>query len=101
MILVRPFIRWLTGLTTTKVEKVLPRTVEELESMQDEITQSLPGLANLPLLEETVDLEKAEGELLREKLVGLIDSSPSKADQIIGEWLASAEPQQGKGKRRG
>jgi flagellar M-ring protein FliF len=93
-VVVRPFIRWLTGLTATKVEAVLPKTVEELEQMQDSVTNALPGLANLPLLEETVDLEKAEGELMKEKIVGLIEGSPHKAAQIISEWLASADPQQ-------
>jgi flagellar M-ring protein FliF len=91
-IVVRPFIRWLTGLSTTKVEKVLPKTVEELESLQDETTNALPGLANLPLLEETIDIEKAEGELMKEKVVSLIEASPVKAAQIITEWIASAEP---------
>lgn len=92
---VRPFIRWVTGLSTsTKIETVLPRTVEELEQMQEPSTNALPGLANLPLLEETVDLEKAESELLREKLVSLVDMSPSKAAQIIGDWLAAMEAAQ-------
>ncbi len=99
-IVVRPFIRWLTGLSAAKVEAVLPKTVEELEQMQDSVTNALPGLANLPLLEETIDLEKAEGELMKEKIVGLIDGSPHKAAQIISEWLASADPQvQKKGRR--
>lgn len=91
LFIVRPFIRWLTGLTSTKVEQVLPKTVEELEQMQDITTNALPGLANLPLLEETVDLEKAEGELIREKVMTLIDTSPVKAAQIITEWIASSD----------
>jgi flagellar M-ring protein FliF len=100
-IVVRPFIRWLTGLSATKVETVLPKTVEELEMLQDETTKALPGLANLPLLEETVDLEKAEGELMKEKIINLVDSAPHKAAQIISEWIASADPQLNKkGKRR-
>jgi flagellar M-ring protein FliF len=89
---VRPFIRWVTGLSTaTKIETVLPRTVEELERMQEPSTNALPGLANLPLLEETVDLEKAESELLKEKLVSLVDMSPEKAAQIITDWLVAME----------
>ncbi|MBS1982987.1 MAG: flagellar M-ring protein FliF [Bdellovibrionales bacterium] len=101
LVVVRPFVRWLTGLSSTQIETVLPKTVEELEKMQDTVTNSLPGMANLPLLEETVDLEKAENELLKEKVVSLIDMSPEKAAQIIGEWLAASDPQQQakKGKR--
>jgi flagellar M-ring protein FliF len=101
MVVVRPFVRWVTGLSTTKIEAVLPTTVEELERMQDAATNALPGMANLPLLEETVDLEKAENELLKEKLVSLIDMSPEKAAQIITDWLIQADQaaQQKKGKR--
>ena len=91
MMVVRPFIRWITGVTTTKVETVLPKTVEELETLQVPQTNALPGLANLPLLEETVDLEKAEGELLKEKVISLVNMSPSKAAQIITEWLVAAD----------
>jgi len=98
---VRPFIRWVTGLsTTTRIETVLPRTVEELEQMHEPSTNALPGLANLPLLEETVDLEKAESELLREKLISLVDMSPEKAAQIIGDWLAAMEAAQGQKPKR-
>ena len=99
-VVVRPFVRWLTGLSTTKVENVLPKTVEELEKMQDQSTNALPGLANLPLLEETVDLEKAEGELMKEKIISLIEQSPHKAGQIISEWIASSDPPPNKKARR-
>ena len=99
-VVVRPFIRWLTGLSSTKVETVLPKTVEELEMMTEEGTRSLPGLANLPLLEETIDLEKAEGELMKEKIMNLIETSPHKAAQILSEWIASADPQQAQKKKR-
>ncbi len=99
IVVVRPFIRWLTGLSATKVEAVLPKTVEELEELQDQVTNALPGLASLPLLEETVDLEKAEGELLKEKVISLVEAAPHKAAQIISEWVASADPQN-QGKKR-
>jgi flagellar M-ring protein FliF len=97
---VRPFIRWITGLSSTKVETILPKTVEELEQMQDQSTNALPGLANLPLLEETVDLEKAEGEMMREKIIGMVESAPHKAAQIISDWIFATDQLQGKkGKR--
>lgn len=102
MVVVRPFVRWLTGLSSTKVESILPKTVEELEQMHDVVTNAVPGMANLPLLEETVDLEKAENELLKEKVISLVDMSPSKAAQIIAEWLAADmanQQQKQKGKR--
>lgn len=101
MIVVRPFVRWLTGLSTTKIETVLPKTVEELEKMQDVQTAALPAMANLPLLEETVDLEKAENELLKEKVASLIDMAPDKAAQIITDWLLASDQGQPakKGKR--
>jgi flagellar M-ring protein FliF len=99
MVVVRPFIRWVTGISTTKVETLLPKTVEELEMMQDTVTNTLPGLNNLPLLEETVDLEKAEGELLKERIVALIEQSPSKAAQIVSDWIAMSEVQPPKKRR--
>lgn len=101
MIVVRPFIRWLTGLSANKVETILPKTVEELEQMQDPQTKALPGLSNLPLLEETVDIEKAENELLKEKIISLINLSPNKAGQVISDWMALDLPnqQQKKGRR--
>jgi flagellar M-ring protein FliF len=99
---VRPFIRWVTGLSSTKIEKILPKTVEELEQIQDVTTNALPGLASLPLLEETVDLEKAENELLKEKLISLVDLAPGKAAQIITEWIVQhdTQNQQKKNKRK-
>ncbi len=101
MLIVRPFVRWITGISTTKIETVLPRTVEELETMQNTATNALPGLANLPLLEETVDIEKAEGELLKEKIMSLVDMSPDKAARIISDLLAlDLVPDKKPGKRK-
>lgn len=91
MIVVRPFIRWLTGLSAQKVETILPKTVEEMEAIQETPTRNIPGMAALPLLEETVDINKAENELLKEKLVSLVDMAPSKAAQILTDWMVAAE----------
>ncbi len=101
MIVVRPFIRWVTGISVSKVETVLPRTLEELEQMHEAETQALPGLANLPILEETVDVDKAEGELLKQKVISLIEMAPSKAAQIISDWIAQSEAQNMPKKGRG
>jgi flagellar M-ring protein FliF len=92
MMVVRPFIRWVTGISVSKVETVLPRTVEELEQMHEVNTDALPGMAHLPILEDTVDVEKAEGELLKQKVVSLIEMSPSKAAQVLSDWIAASEP---------
>jgi flagellar M-ring protein FliF len=88
---VRPFVRWVTGISVSKVETVLPRTIEELEQMHQGDSGALPGLANLPMIEDTIDVEKAEGELLKQKVISLIDMSPSKAAQILSDWIASSE----------
>lgn len=99
MIVVRPFVRWLTGLSANKVETILPKTVEELEQIQESSTRALPGMASLPLLEDTVDINKAENELLKEKLVSLVDMSPSKAAQILTDWMVIGEVAQAGGKK--
>ncbi|MEO5667251.1 MAG: flagellar basal-body MS-ring/collar protein FliF [Bdellovibrionota bacterium] len=91
MMVVRPFIRWVTGISVNKVESVLPRTIEELEQMHAGDSNALPGLANLPILEDTIDVEKAEGELLKQKVISLVEMSPSKAAQILSEWIAASE----------
>jgi flagellar biosynthesis/type III secretory pathway M-ring protein FliF/YscJ len=59
-------------------------------------------LASLPLLEEKVDMEKAESELLKEKLISLVDITPGKAAQIITDWIVQADlmSQAKKSKRR-
>lgn len=91
LIVVRPFVRWVTGMSVEKVETVLPKTVEELEQMTEPETNALPGLANLPILEDTIDVDKAEGELLKQKVTALIDMSPAKAAQILSDWIAATE----------
>ncbi len=101
MIVVRPFVRWLTGLSSAKVETVLPKTVEEMEQLQNPVTRALPGLANLPMIEETMDIDKAENELLKEKIISLINMAPGKAAQVISDWMLLSDPaaQQKKGRR--
>jgi flagellar M-ring protein FliF len=99
MMVVRPFIRWVTGISVSKVETVLPRTVEELEQMHELETQALPGMAQIPILDDAVDVEKAEGELLKQKVVSLIEMSPSKAAQVLAGWIAASETQQMQKKR--
>jgi flagellar M-ring protein FliF len=87
-LVVRPFFRWMAGLNAAKVETILPKTVEELEDIQDE-EKTIPGFRNLPLLNEDFDVEKAENNLLRDKLILMVNESPSKAAQIITDWMSS------------
>lgn len=83
---VRPYIRWITENTTDSVDTFLPQTIEELEKIQKSST-----LAQLdevvPDLPDRLDPEKVESEMIREKIVTLIDNNPQKASLILKEWL--------------
>lgn len=100
-LVVRPFFRWMAGLNAAKVETILPKTIEELEDIHGD-EQAIPGFRNLPLLNENFDVEKAENNLLREKLILMVSESPSKAAQIITDWMASDNPASsgGRGRRK-
>ena len=85
-LVVRPFIQWVTDNTIETVEDFLPRTLEELEKVQT--NQKLPGLEDaLPQLEEKLNPEKIEGNMLREKIIALVENNPGKAAQIIHEMI--------------
>lgn len=89
-LVVRPFIQWVTDNTVETVEDFLPRTLEELERVQ--ANQKLPGLEDaLPQIEEKLNPEKIEGNMLREKIISLVESNPSKAAQVIHEMIHSTE----------
>jgi flagellar M-ring protein FliF len=88
---VRPFIQWITDSVSDSVEEMLPRTIEELEEMQS-IDSSLPGLGNiLPMLQESVDPEKAESELLKDRIMSLIIADEDKAASAINSWVSKKE----------
>ncbi|NDG84759.1 MAG: flagellar M-ring protein FliF [Proteobacteria bacterium] len=86
-LVVRPYIRWVTENTTDSVETFLPQTIEELEKIQkssamaqiDEVVPDLP---------DRLDPEKVEGEMIREKIVTLVDNNPQKGALILKEWIA-------------
>lgn len=85
---VRPFIKWVTENTIDSVDSFLPQTIEELEKMQKNST--LPGLEEtVPELPEKVDPDKVEGQMIKEKIITLVDSSPHKAALIVKEWVRS------------
>ena len=88
---IRPFMQWITDSFTDTVEEMLPRTLEELEDLQS-VDDSLPGLGNiLPMLQESIDPEKAESELLKDRIMNLINSDEEKASSAINMWVARKE----------
>ncbi len=91
-IVVRPFIQWLTENTVESIEDFLPRTLEELEKIQ--ANQRLPGLEDvLPSIEDKLNPEKIEGNMLREKIIALVEQNPGKAAQVVHEMIHSVETQ--------
>ena len=89
-LVVRPFIQWITDNTVESIEDFLPKTLEELEKIQT--NQKLPGLEEaLPQIEEKINPEKIEGNMLREKIISLVENDPAKAAQVIREMIHSNE----------
>ncbi len=86
-LVVRPFMRWITDSFQDSVEDMLPKTIEELEELQSS-DNTLPGMTgSLPVLEESLDPDKAESELLRERIISLIDQDVDKASGAFSLWL--------------
>lgn len=86
-IVVRPFMQWITDSFQDSVDDMLPRTIEELEELQT-VDGALPGMGNaLPILSDSVDPEKAETELLRDRIMGLMQKDEDKAAGAFGMWL--------------
>jgi flagellar M-ring protein FliF len=68
------------------VDTFLPQTIEELEKLQK--SSNLPVLEDsMPILPESVDPAKIEGEMIKEKIITLVDSNPHKAALILKDWL--------------
>jgi flagellar M-ring protein FliF len=86
-IVVRPFMQWITDSFQDSVEEMLPRTIEELEELQS-VDNTLPGMSSaLPVLQESIDPEKAESELLKDRIMGLMGTDEEKAANAFGMWL--------------
>lgn len=86
-IVVRPFMQWITDSFQDSVEDMLPRTIEELEELQS-VDNSLPGMsAALPVLEESIDPDKAESELLKDRIMAIMEQDDEKATNAFGMWL--------------
>lgn len=87
---VRPFIQWLTENSVESIEDFLPKTIEELEKIQ--ANQRLPGLEDvLPSMEDKLNPEKIEGNMLREKIISLVEANPGKAAQVVHEMIHVAD----------
>lgn len=86
-IVVRPFMQWITDSFQDSVEDMLPRTIEELEELQS-VDSSLPGMSSaLPVLEESIDPDKAESELLKDRIIAIMEKDSEKAQNAYGMWL--------------
>lgn len=89
-IVVRPFILWVTENNIESVENFLPKTIEELENIRND--QKLPGLEDiLPQVREKLNPEKVEEEMLRERLLTLVESDPIKAAHVIRDMLSLSD----------
>jgi flagellar M-ring protein FliF len=87
LIVIRPFMRWVTDSFQDSVEDMLPRTIEELEELQS-VDNTLPGMSGaLPVLEESLDPDKAESELLKERIMTLMEKDDEKAAGAFSLWL--------------
>lgn len=86
-IVIRPFMQWITDSFQDSVEEMLPRTIEELEELQS-VDNTLPGMSSaLPVLQESIDPEKAESELLKDRIMGIMSRDEEKAANAFGMWL--------------
>jgi flagellar M-ring protein FliF len=86
-IVIRPFMQWITDSFQDSVEEMLPRTIEELEELQS-VDNTLPGMSSaLPVLQESIDPEKAESELLKDRIMNLMQKDEEKAANAFGMWM--------------
>lgn len=86
-IVVRPFMQWITDSFQDSVEDMLPRTIEELEQLQTS-DAGLPGMSSaLPILEESIDPDKAESELLKDRINVIMENDQEKVANAYGMWL--------------
>lgn len=90
-VVIRPFMQWVTDSFQESVEDMLPRTIEELEQLQTS-DSGLPGMSSaLPILEESIDPDKAESELLRDRITVIMEQDEEKVANAFGMWLVRKE----------
>lgn len=86
-VIMKPFMQWITDSFQDSVEDMLPRTIEELEELQS-VDSGLPGMTTaLPILEESIDPDKAEAELLKDRIMAIVELDQEKAANAFGMWL--------------
>ncbi len=86
-VLVKPFVRWVTDSFHDSIDDMLPKTIEELEELHG-VDSALPGMSSaMPILEEPVDPEKAESEILRERIMAIMEEDEEKASGAFSLWL--------------
>lgn len=86
-VVMKPFMQWITDSFQDSVEDMLPRTIEELEELQS-VDSGLPGMTTaLPILEESIDPDKAEAELLKDRIMAIVELDQEKAANAFGMWL--------------
>ena len=84
-------MRWITDSFQDTVEDMLPRTIEELEELQT-ADNTLPGMSGaLPVLEESIDPNKAESELLKERIMGIMENDIEKSAAAFNLWVSRRE----------
>lgn len=90
-VVIRPFMRWITDSFQDTVEDMLPRTIEELEELQSG-DNTLPGMTGaLPVLEESIDPNKAESELLKERIMAIVELDIEKSSAAFNLWASQRE----------
>ncbi len=88
---VRPYIKWMTENTIDSVDTFLPQTIEELEKLQK--GTALSALESVvPEIAERVDPDRVEGEMIREKVISMVEGNPQKAALILKDWLSGQDP---------
>jgi flagellar M-ring protein FliF len=87
LFVIRPFTSWVTDSFQESMEDMLPKTIEELEELQS-VDNRLPGMnAALPVLETPADPEKAETEVLKDRIMNIMQEDGEKAGGAFSLWL--------------
>jgi flagellar M-ring protein FliF len=87
LFVIRPFTGWVTDSFQESIEDMLPKTIEELEELQA-VDNRLPGMNSVvPVLESPIDPEKAESEILKDRIINLIQDDGEKAAGAFSMWL--------------
>jgi len=90
-LVIRPFMSWVTDSFQQSVDEMLPRTIEELEELHA-VDTTLPGMSSaLPVLEQNIDPEKAEAELLRDRIMSIVENESEKAAGALSMWVTKRE----------